>query len=222
MILSPGRLRCFAARRTYTENSMPQYKLSLGRWHKVGQRLQGEIARLSNRIDAVSNRELSLTAQATTGPEVLDEMRADIEEMLQQHKSLVAAWVMIRDMLALKNAESGVSTKLSKIEGINLDAGVLRKIHNAESVKQHGYDDYKAMAPVQGAIDGLGRSRGGVTAVALRLRSKAEQDDLLAEIQRLSRMAERTGDEINTINAITLLELELSDDVAKVAALDEA
>ncbi len=192
-----------------------RFELTLSRWHKVAERLSALAAeRVKLAKDLYTNTQVSSWNKAGV-TERAARLAEEAKAALGLHSLLVDAIVAIRSRLALRNAELGVSAKLSEL------AGLERRIGMLNAILQGQFPDMVRPVDLGEVPRELAEDRGflkSATRITLRLLPDAEYEAMRAEHSALQGRAHALADAVADLNR-SRMELELHVSIARLAGL---
>lgn len=191
--------------------------LTLTRWHKVAERLNGALKVCEERSLAA----LTATTISPWNKEGVEEKAREIAGRAVADLALIevatAAVAGIRAALALRNADLGISTRLAEVEAANRRARLYRELIDKQRTDMVRPEDVRHVPAMVGADEPLWprRSASGIT---LAIADKGLLDELRAKLAREQSRSHALLDAIADANR-EKLELELPEQLLEIAGL---
>ena len=190
-------------------------ELTLTRWHKVGERLS-----------ALASEKAAEARQVYTGTAVSSWNKVGVADMglrlaqeadaaLALHGKLLDAVVAIRTRLAIRNAEIGVSAKLTELQGLKRRVSALADILAGQKPDMVRPADF-AGVPAD-LVDERGYSKSPLK-LALRLLDDEAAASMRAGLASFQTRMHALADEIADLNRARIV-VPLDPDVARLAGI---
>jgi hypothetical protein len=196
-----------------------QYTLTLSRWHKVAERINAALKERETEVKAA----FTATTISPWNKEGVEEKAAEIARRAADALELIEAGAravaQIRAALSIRNAELGVSAKLSQAESANRAAALYKAIIEGQKVDMVRPDSVRALpAVVAGEADTFGFTRRTAAVVTLQIANAELIGSLREKFAREQARATRLLDEIADLNR-EKLEIDLPQEVIGIAVL---
>jgi hypothetical protein len=196
-----------------------QYTLTLSRWHKVAERINAALKERETEVKAA----FTATTISPWNKEGVEEKAAEIARRAADALGLIEAGAravaQIRAALSIRNAELGVSAKLSEAESANRAAALYKAIIEGQKVDMVRPDSVRALpAVLAGEADTFGFTRRTAAVVTLQIANAELIGSLREKFAREQARATRLLDEIADLNR-EKLEIDLPQEVIGIAAL---
>jgi hypothetical protein len=196
-----------------------QYTLTLSRWHKVAERINAALRERETEVKAA----FTATTISPWNKEGVEEKAAEIARRAADALELIEAGAravaQIRAALSIRNAELGVSAKLSQAESANRAAALYKAIIEGQKVDMVRPDSVRALpAVVAGEADTFGFTRRTAAVVTLQIANAELIGSLREKFAREQARATRLLDEIADLNR-EKLEIDLPQEVIGIAVL---
>lgn len=192
--------------------------LTLTRWHKVAERINGA-------LKEAEGRAVTAFTAALISPwnkEGIEQKAAGIAARGKADLALVeqgsAAVAAIRSALAARNAELGIASRLAEVEAANRRIALYRAVLDKQSVDmvQPEHVRYVSAAAVPDSEATWGRREA--PRITLQLADAALLAELASRLAREQARAHALLDEIADLNR-EKLELEVADELQEIAGL---
>jgi hypothetical protein len=197
-----------------------KYMLTLSRWHKVAERINNAVKERENTVKAAFNS----TVISPWNKDGVEEKALNIVRRASEDLKLIeigtATVAAIRSALALQNAQSGISARLSEAEAANRRATLYKAVIDGQKSDMVRPQAVRDLPDLAGEAEDLGYLRRGAPVVTLQTADSEVIGSLRKKLEREQVRANRLLDEVADLNR-EKLEIDIPQEVITIAGLPE-